>query len=171
MNREQKSQYVNNLKDVILNNPGILVYHYEGITVEDLEKLRSKMRESGGFLKITKNRITKIALKGSRAEKIEKFFKGPTAIACSKDPISLAKALVDFSKLNQKLKILGGLMDEKVLELNDVMHIATLPTLPEAKAKIAGILTTPAQKIASILLAPSLKIVNVLHAKNLKNNP
>jgi large subunit ribosomal protein L10 len=168
MNREQKSQYVNNLKDVISNNPGILVYHYEGITVKDLEKLRSKMRESGGFLKITKNRITKIALKGSRAEKIEKFFQGPTAIACSKDPISLAKALVDFSKLNQKLKILGGLMDEKILEPNDIMHIATLPTLSEARAKIVGILATPAQKIASILLAPSLKIVNLLHAKNLK---
>jgi len=168
MNREQKSQYVNNLKDVISNNPGILVYHYEGITVKDLEKLRFKMRENGGFLKITKNRITKIALKGSRAEKIEKFFKGPTAIACSKDPISLAKALVDFSKLNKKLKILGGLMDEKVLELNDVMHIATLPTLPEARAKIIGILATPAQKIACILLATSIKIVNVLHAKNFK---
>jgi len=168
MNREQKSQYLNNLKDVIANNPGILVYHYEGITVKDLEKLRSKMRESGGFLKITKNRITKIALKGSRAEKIEKFFQGPTAIACSQDPISLAKVLVDFSKLNQKLKILGGLMDERVLELNEVMHIATLPTLPQARANILGILATPVQKIASILLAPSLKIVNLFYAKNLK---
>jgi len=167
MNREQKSQYVNNLKDAISNNPGILVYHYEGIAVKDLEKLRSKIRDNDGFLKITKNRITKIAFKGSRAEKIEKFFKGPTAIACSKDPISLAKVLVDFSKLNQKLKILGGLMDEKVLELSDVMHIATLPTLPEARAQIIGILASPAQKIACILLATSIKIVNVLHAKKI----
>ena len=90
MNREQKTTYVNDLKSVIAANEGILVYHYEGITVKDLESLRTKMRESGAFLKITKNRITKIALKGSKAEKLEKFFKGPTAIACSKDPITLA---------------------------------------------------------------------------------
>jgi len=93
MNREQKTTYVNDLKSVIAANEGILVYHYEGITVKDLESLRTKMRESGAFLKITKNRITKIALKGSKAEKLEKFFKGPTAIACSKDPITLAKSL------------------------------------------------------------------------------
>ena len=79
MNREQKNTYVNDLKSVIAANEGILVYHYEGITVKDLESLRAKMRESGAFLKITKNRITKIALKGSKAEKLEKFFKGFTA--------------------------------------------------------------------------------------------
>ena len=164
MNREQKNTYVNDLKTVIAANEGILVYHYEGITVKDLESLRAKMRESGAFLK-----ITKIALKGSKAEKLEKFFKGPTAIACSKDPITLAKTLVTFSKGNEKLKILGGLMDEKLLEPADVAHIATLPTLNEARAKIVGILAAPAQKIVSILLAPSAKIVNLMHAKNLKN--
>ncbi|MEY3191589.1 MAG: hypothetical protein RL305_188, partial [Pseudomonadota bacterium] len=95
--------------------------------------------------------------------------KGPTAIACSKDPITLAKTLVNFSKSNEKLKILGGLMDEKLLEPSDVAHIATLPTLNEARAKIVGILAAPAQKIVSILLAPSAKIVNLMHAKNLKN--
>jgi len=72
MNREQKTTYVNDLKTVIAANEGILVYHYEGITVKDLESLRAKMRESGAFLKITKNRIAKIALKGSKAEKLEK---------------------------------------------------------------------------------------------------
>ena len=121
------------------------------------------------FYKSQKNRIAKIALKGSKAEKLEKFFKGPTAIACSKDPITLAKTLVTFSKNNEKLKILGGIMDEKLLEPADVAHIATLPTLSEARAKIVGILIAPAQKIMSILLAPSVKIVNLVHAKNLKN--
>jgi large subunit ribosomal protein L10 len=169
MNREQKTTYVNDLKFVIAANEGILVYNYEGITVKDLESLRAQMRKSGAFLKITKNRITKIALKGSKAEKLEKFFKGPTAIAFSKDPITLAKTLVDFSKSNEKLKILGGLMDEKLLELSDVAHIATLPTLNEARAKIVGILAAQAQKIVSILLAPSAKIVNLMHVKNLKN--
>lgn len=169
MNKEQKTTYVNDLKSVIAAHEGILVYHYEGITVKDLEKLRTQMRENGGALQITKNRITKIALKGSKAEKLENLFKGPTAIAYSKDAVSLSKTLVNFSKTNEKLKILGGLMDEKVLEPSDVALIATLPTLNEARAKIVGILATPAKKIVSILLAPSLKIVNLLHAKNLKN--
>ena len=85
--------------------------------------------------------------------KLQKSFQtGPTAIACSKDPITLAKTLVTFSKSNEKLKILGGLMDEKLLEPSDVAHIATLPTLNEARAKIVGILVAPAQKIAIILL-------------------
>jgi large subunit ribosomal protein L10 len=169
MNREQKITYVNDLKSFIAANEGIFVYHYEGITVKDLQKLRTKMRESGAFLKITKNKITKIALKDSKAEKLEKFFKGPTAIACSQDPITLAKTLVNFSKSNEKLKILGGLMNERLLEPTDVINIAALPTLNEARAKIVGILAAPAQKNVSILLAPSIKIVYLVHAKNFKN--
>lgn len=91
MNREQKTTYVNDLKSVIAANEGILVYHYEGITVKDLESLRTKMRESGAFLKITKNRITKIALKGSKAEKLEKFLKDQQQSHVLKTPLPLQR--------------------------------------------------------------------------------
>ena len=96
------------------------------------------------------------------------LFSGPTAIALSKDAISSAKVLTKFSKDNQKLKILGGLMGKDVLKLEDVMKIATLPTLSEARGKIVGILSTPAQKIVSILLAPGSKIAILAHIKSKK---
>ena len=86
----------------------------------------------------------------------------------SKDPISLAKTLVNFQKKNEMLKIVGGIMDSKVLAPDEVAKIATLPTLDEARAKIVGILQTPAQQLISILLAPGAKIANLAHAKSLK---
>ena len=110
------------------------------------------------MFKITKNRITKLALKDTKCEGISDLFSGPTAIALSNDAISSAKILTKFSKDNHKLKIIGGLMGKEVLKLEDVLKITKLPTLNEARAKIANILQSPAQKIVSILLAPGSKI-------------
>ena len=149
-------------------NDSILVTHYQGLTVNQLDELRAEMRKHGIMFKITKNRITKLALKDTKCKNIADLFSGPTAVALSKDAISSAKILTNFSKDNQNLKILGGLMGKEVLKLEDVLKIATLPTLDEARAKITGILTTPAQKIVSILLAPGAKIAILAHAKSIK---
>ena len=154
---EEKNDFIVNLVSSGDNKIGVIkeVRAFTGLGLKeakDLESLRAKMRESGAFLKITKNRIAKIALKGSKAEKLEKFFKGPTAIACSKDPITLAKTLVTFSKSNEKLKILGGIMDQKLLEPSDVAHIATLPTLNEARAKIVGILALASFNVGKVAI-------------------
>ena len=133
--------------------------HYQGLTVNQLDELRDEMRRHGIMFKITKNRITKLALKDTKCKNIADLFSGPTAIALSKDAITSAKILTKFSKNNQNLKIMGGLMDGKdVLKLEDVLKIAALPTLDEARAKISNILKSPAQKIMSILLAPGSKI-------------
>jgi len=135
------------------------VTHYQGLTVNQLDELRDEMRRHGIMFKITKNRITKLALKDTKCKNIADLFSGPTAIALSKDAITSAKILTKFSKNNQNLKIMGGLMDGKdVLKLEDVLKIAALPTLDEARAKISNILKSPAQKIMSILLAPGSKI-------------
>ena len=104
-----------------------------------------------------------------REQDLEKYFIGPTAAAISSDPISTAKILTKFSKSNDKLKIVAGFMDGKVLDEKEVSVIATLPSLEEARAKIVGILATPAQKLVSILLAPGSKIANLARAKSLKN--
>ncbi len=120
------------------------------------------------MFKITKNRITKIALKDTPKKDLEKYFNGPTAAAISSDPISTAKILTKFSKSNNKLKIIAGFMDGKVLDEKEVSIIATLPSLDEARAKIVGILASPAQKLVSILLAPGSKIANLARAKSLK---
>ena len=108
-------------------------------------------------------------LKETQKKDLEKYFTGPTAAAISSDPISTAKILTKFSKTNNKLKIIAGFMDGKVLDENEVSIIATLPSLEEARAKIAGILASPAQKLVSILLAPGSKIANLARAKSLKN--
>jgi len=170
MNREQKSNYVSSLKESLNNNEAMMIYHYQGLNVNQLDDLRSQMRDAGALLKVTKNRITKIALKDTQHEEAISLFSGQTGVALSKDPITLAKTLVNFQKKNDMLKIVGGVMDSKVLAPEDVAQIATLPTLDEARAKIVGILQTPAQQLISILLAPGAKIANLAHAKSLKKD-
>ena len=158
MNKEQKKKYIGEMKDFIKANDSVLVAHYQGLTVKQLDELRAEMRKHGIMFKITNNRITKLALKDTKYKDIVDLFTGPTAVALSKDAISSAKILTKFSKDNQNLKILGGLMGDEILKLEDVLKIATLPTLNEARAKIASILRSPAQKLVSILLAPGSKI-------------
>jgi len=170
MNKEQKINYINTLKQTLNENAAMMIYHYQGLNVNQLDELRKKMREAGALLKVTKNRITKIALKDTQHQEAISLFSGQTGVALSKDPITLAKTLVNFQKNNEMLKIIGGVMDAKVLAPEDVAKIATLPTLNEARAKIVGILQAPAQKIISILLAPGAKIANLAHAKSLKKD-
>ena len=170
MNKEQKINYINTLKQTLNDNAAMMIYHYQGLNVNQLDELRKKMREAGALLKVTKNRITKIALKDTQHQEAISLFSGQTGVALSKDPITLAKTLVNFQKNNEMLKIIGGVMDTKVLAPEDVAKIATLPTLSEARAKIVGILQAPAQKIISILHAPGAKIANLAHAKSLKKD-
>ena len=167
MTKEQKKNYVEEMKKVFSSNEAVIA-HYKGLNVKDLDKIRSEMRKSGIFFKVTKNRITKLALKETKYKDLEKFFTGPTAAAISSDPIMSAKILSKYAKSGKKLKLVAGYMDGKVLEAEDVAKIATLPTLDEARAKIVGILSAPAQKILSILLAPGSKIAILAHEKSKK---
>ena len=169
MSKQQKKSYVEEMKKIFTSNEAVMIAHYQGLNVNELDKIRDEMRKSGIFFKVTKNKITKIALKDTKYKELEKFFTGPTAAAISSDPISTAKILTKFSKSNNKLKIVAGFMDGKVLDEKEVSIIATLPSLEEARAKIVGILATPAQKLVSILLAPGSKIANLARAKSLKN--
>ena len=168
MNKEQKKNYISEMEKQFQNNEAVLVTHYQGLTMSQLDELRAQMREHGIKFKITKNRITKLALKGSKFKKLENLFNGPTAVAFSEDAIKSAKILTKFAKKNSNLKIIGGIMDEEPLSIKEVEIIATLPTLDEARANIVGILTAPAQKIMSILLAPGSKIAILALAKSKK---
>ncbi len=168
MNKEQKQNYIKNMTAEFENSEAVLVTHYQGLTVKQLDDLRKQMREHGIKFQITKNRITKLALKNSKCKNLTDLFTGPTAVALSKDAITSAKILTKFSKENKSLKILGGIMGEEVLDVAGVANVATLPTLDEARAKIVGILRTPAQKIASILLAPASKIAILALEKSKK---
>ena len=168
MSKEKKQIYINDMKTQFDKSDAVIVAHYQGLTVAQLDDLRSKMREHGIILKITKNRITKLALEKTRCKELSELFKGPTAVALSQDAITSAKILTNFSKENENLKILGGIMGNDILDVAGVENVATLPTLDEARAKIAGILRSPAQKIASILLAPASKIAILALKKSKK---
>ena len=168
MNKEQKKNYITEMTASFENSDAVLVTHYQGLTVKQLDELRKQMRESGIQFKITKNKITKLALEKTKCKDLSNLFTGPTAVALSKDAISSAKILTKFSKENNNLKILGGIMGKDVLDVAGVAKVATLPTLEEARAKIVGILRSPAQKITSILLAPASKIAILALEKSKK---
>ena len=168
MSKEKKQVYINEMKSQFDKSEAVIVAHYQGLTVSQLDELRAKMRENGIQFKITKNRITKIAIENTRCRDLRDLFKGPTAVALSKDAITSAKILTKFSKDNENLKILGGIMGNEVLDVLGVQNVATLPSLEEARAKIVGILRSPAQKIASILLAPASKIAILALEKSKK---
>ncbi len=168
MSKEKKKVYIQEMKTTFDKSEAVIVAHYQGLTVSQLDVLRSKMREHGIQFKITKNRITKLALENTRCKNLSDLFKGPTAVALSDDAITSAKILTKFSKDNENLKILGGIMGNDILDLAGVQNVATLPTLDEARAKIVGILRSPAQKLASILLAPASKIAILALEKSKK---
>ena len=168
MNKEQKKNYITEMTANFENSEAVLVTHYQGLTVKQLDELRKQMRDQGIQFKITKNKITKLALEKTKCKELSNLFTGPTAVALSKDAISSAKILTKFSKENKNLKILGGIMGKEILDVAAVANLATLPTLDDARAKIVGILRSPAQKIVSILLAPASKIAILALEKSKK---
>ena len=169
MNKEKKQNYIKEMSTQFDKSEAVIVAHYQGLTVKQLDDLRKQMREHGIIFKVTKNRITKLAIEKTRCKNLSNLFSGPTAVALSKDAIVSAKILTKFSKDNSNLKILGGIMGNDILDVAGVKNIATLPSLDEARAKIVGILRSPAQKIASILLAPAQKIAILSLEKSKKN--
>ena len=168
MDKEKKQSYISEMTTQFEKSEGVIVAHYQGLTVNQLDELRAKMREHGIIFKITKNRITKLAIEKTRCKQLSDLFTGPTAVALSQDTITSAKILTNFSKENSNLKILGGIMGSDILDVAGVKNVATLPTLNEARAKIVSILRSPAQKIASILLAPATKIAILALKKSIK---
>ena len=168
MDKEKKQSYISEMTTQFDKSEGVIVAHYQGLTVNQLDELRAKMREHGIIFKITKNRITKLAIEKTRCKQLSDLFTGPTAVALSQDAITSAKILTNFSKENSNLKILGGIMGSDILDVAGVKNVATLPTLDEARAKIVGILRSPAQKIVSILLAPASKIAILALEKSKK---
>ena len=158
MNKEQKKNYISEMETQFQNNEAVMVTHYQGLTMSQLDELRGQMREHGIKFTITKNKITKIALEKTKCKELSNLFTGATAVAFSNDAIISARILSKFAKTNESLKLLGGIMGNEVLDQAAVQNVANLPTLDEARANLVGILATPASKLVSILLARSEKM-------------
>jgi large subunit ribosomal protein L10 len=142
----------------------VVVARYQGMTVADMSKLRSQMRAVGATFKVSKNRLAKRAAEGTMAKPIEDLLKGPTGIALSADPIAAPKAAYEYAKTNDKFVILGGVVGTTFLDAKGVEALASLPSLDELRARLAGMLKQPATKIASILQAPGGQVARVLSA-------
>jgi large subunit ribosomal protein L10 len=164
VDRAAKRELATTLNDVFSNTSVVVVAHYSGLTVADMQKLRGQMKQAGATVKVAKNRIAKIALEGTDVASISDLLQGPTLIAYSSDPVAAAKVAVDFAKGNEKLVILGGAMGRTSLNVDGVRALATMPSLDELRAKIVGLVNAPATKIAQVVNAPAAKLARVFGA-------
>jgi large subunit ribosomal protein L10 len=164
MDRSQKTDLVDELKQVFSETSVVVVTRNLGLTVAQSTDLRLKMRDAGAQFKVAKNRLALIALDGSRYQPIGDLLKGPTAIATSTDPVAAAKVAVDFAKTNDKFEILGGAMGDTVLDVNGIKALAALPSLDELRATIVGLVQAPATKIARTVAEPGAQLARIFSA-------
>ena len=166
MNRNEKTDLVNNLHDTFDNAASVVIVHCIGLTVEESTSLRTKMRNENCNFKVTKNRIARIALKDTKYQHMDSMFKGPTAIGSSSDPVMAAKILVDYAKENEKLVIIGGGLEDKALSKIDVEALAKLPRLNDLRGKLVGLLQAPASKILRLSVEPASQVLRTISQKS-----
>ena len=166
MNRNEKTDLVNNLHDTFDNAASVVIVHCIGLTVEESTSLRTKMRNENCNFKVTKNRIARIALKDTKYQHMDTMFKGPTAIGSSSDPVMAAKILVDYAKENEKLVRIGGGLEDKALSKIDVEALAKLPSLNDLRGKLVGLLQAPASKILRLSVEPASQVLRTISQKS-----
>ena len=157
MNREEKTELLNTLHEVFSNAESVVITEYLGLTVAEADELRNKVRDAGASLRVTKNRIARLAVKDTKFEGLADLFKGPVAMAYANDPIAACKACVEFAKNNEKLVIVGGALSDKALTLDEIKELAAIPSMDELRAKLVGLLQAPAAKLARVTKAYSDK--------------
>jgi large subunit ribosomal protein L10 len=168
MDRSQKADLVDQLKNVFSETSVVVVTRNHGLSVDQSTDLRNKMRDAGAQFKVAKNRLALIALEGSRYKPIGDLLKGPTALATSSDPVAAAKVAVDFAKTNDKLEIVGGAMGDTVLDVEGVKALAALPSLDELRGTIVGLIQAPATKIARTVSEPGAQLARIFAAYGAK---
>ena len=166
MKRSEKNILVQKLKEEFTSSSSVIVTHYSGLSVKETENLRKAMRSNGVKFKVTKNRLTKLALAETQYESISDLFIGPTAIAYSSDPVAPAKITVDFEKKLKNFKIIGGSYEGEKIDNDKINFIATLLSLDEIRGKLLGILIAPMQKIASIMQAPGGQLARLMSSRS-----
>ncbi len=164
MDRAEKKEAVAALNEIFKKSSVVVVAHYSGLTVAQLQNLRKQMRAAGASVQVAKNRLAKIALDGTDAASIVPLLKGPTLIAYSDDPVAAPKVASAFAKEFDKFVILGGAMGKTALNPEGVKALATLPSLDELRAKLVGLIQAPATKIAQLSTAPAAKLARVFGA-------
>lgn len=164
MDRTEKKQAVAALEEMLASVSLVVLVHYKGLTVQEVSALRKKAFESGVSFKVTKNSLARLALKDTEFSSLSPLMKGPTALAVSNDPVAAAKLVAEFAKENEKLVVLGGVLNKQLMDVAAVNTLATLPSLDELRAKIIAMINTPATRIAGVLQAPAGQLARVLNA-------
>jgi large subunit ribosomal protein L10 len=169
VDRAEKKASVAALNGVFRETSLVVVAHYSGLTVAQMQTLRRQMREAGANVQVAKNRLAKIALEGTEMASIAGLLRGPTLLAYSQDPVVAAKVAVAFAKDYEKLVILGGAMGKTVLNVEAIRSLATLPSLDELRARLVGLIQAPATKLAQLTTAPASKLARVVKAYSEKD--
>jgi large subunit ribosomal protein L10 len=164
VDRAEKRDLVAQLNQVLAGTSAIVVAHYAGLSVAEMTTLRGRMKAAGGSMKVAKNRLAKLALKDTKAAHVGDLLKGPTVIAYSSDPVAAPKVFSEFASANDKLVVLGGALGETKLNPAGVKALASLPSIDELRAKIVGMIQTPATRIAQVVNAPAAQLARVLSA-------
>ena len=162
MDRAQKEKVVDELGQIFESSGVVVVSHYEGMTVAEMQDLRAKMSEAGGSVRVAKNRLAKIALNGQPCESVSEYLTGMTVLAYSEDPVAAAKVVDAYAKENGKLVILGGAMGDTALDVAGVKAVASMPSREELIASIVGCIGAPASNIAAAIGAPASNIASIL---------
>lgn len=165
MDRAQKEALVAEVHGKLESASVVVIGHYRGLSVAEMESLRAQMRENDAEIKVAKNRLVKIAAEGTPYINLTDLMSGPTAIATSEDPVAAARVAHKFAEKNDKFIILGGALGEKVLEVSDVEALAKMPSLDELRAKIVGLISAPAQRMATVTQEPAAKLARVIAKK------
>lgn len=164
MDRTEKQATISALNQALSATSLVVVTRQSGMTVAEVTDLRRKMRAAGASFKVTKNRLARIALKGTQFENLDGLFVGPTAIAYSSDPVVAAKVATDYAKTNDKFKVIGGGLGGVQLDDAGILALAKLPSLNELRGRLLGMIQTPATRIAGVLQAPGGQVARVLSA-------
>ena len=164
MERAAKKEAVEALNGLFKTTGVAIVAHYSGLTVSQMQTLRKQMKQAGAAVKVSKNRLAKIALEGTDVAAIGPMLKGPTVIATSQDPVAAPKVAIEFARSNERFVIVGGSMGKTVLNVDGVKALALLPSLDEMRGKIIGLIMAPATKLAQLANAPAAKLARVIQA-------
>jgi large subunit ribosomal protein L10 len=162
VDRAQKEKVVEELGQIFESSGVVVVAHYAGLTVAEMQVLRARMRDAGGAVRVAKNRLAKIALEGKPCASISGLLTGMTVLAYSEDPVAAAKVIIEYAKDNQKLEVLGGAMGSAALDAAGVKAVSQMPSREELIASVVACIGAPASNIAGAIGAPASNIAGIL---------
>ena len=167
MQRSEKQEFVTEFNKALKDSDFLLVADYKGLNVLEISSLRKEIKSnSDSYFRVAKNTLAKRAIKDTNFKIAEKLFVGPTSVAYSNDPVSTSKILVKFAKENENLKILGGAMSGKELNIDEIKKLASLPSMESLRAKIVGLLSASQRSLMSTLQANQSNLIRLVTNKN-----